>query len=174
MGSNMRYAAIAVAVVVIAICVYVYTRASGAGEKANFTLRIQAETHEQTQRLALRFVNDGPGKLTIATGELQTALVGPKDGRDVYTLYMGRTQEQSDGGYRVVFSTVDMKPVELRAKEEVRINDISPLLSGLPAGKINLVAVYEVSKSIGDRYGVWSGVVESNPFELTVTRAEQK
>ena len=172
MRNSMRYAAIPVAVVLVGICIYVYYRASGASETANFSLRIQAESTDSTQRLALRFMNDGPASLTIATGDLQAAIIAPEGGGDIYTLYMGRTQELDDGGYRVVFSDADLKPVEIRAREEVRINDISPLLSSLPAGRVGLVVAYEVSASIGERYGIWSGLVRSNVFELNVSRTE--
>lgn len=160
----------AVAVAVMAIAVYAAVRIySGPGEGA-LTLRLQAEQVGDAGRLALHFINDGPGNIVLATGQLQTLLVPAKDEPGLVCLYMGRTQEDTVEGRRVVISPYDLKPTEIRAGEEIRFNDISPLLNALPAGKIRLVAAYEIARGIGERYGVWSGYAESNQFELNVNR----
>ncbi len=160
--------AVIAALIVVLLCV----RALSSPAKPGFVLRIQPETAENQNRLALRFINEGPGDLVIATGELQTYLVKSNDDPSLFCLYMGRTQEEFNGTRRVVLSPYDFKPVEIRPNEELRLNDVSPLLTSLPAGQIKLVAAYEVTKSIGERYGIWHGYTESNAIELTVNRPE--
>lgn len=159
-------AALVAAIIVVVICVRVLT----APAKADFSIRVQAEQVGEASRLALHFINNGPGEMTLATGDLHTALIRSNENQNLFCLYMGRTAEEQVDGRRVVISPYDLRPVDLRAKEEVRLNDITPLLSGLPAGKVTLVVAYEISKPIGDRYGVWSGYIESNMFELTINR----
>lgn len=171
MNKKILYAVAAAVVVLIVVLICVSAFRSPA--KPGFVLRIQPETVENQSRLALRFINEGPGDLTIATGELQTFLVKSNDDPNHFCLYMGRTQEEFNGNRRVVLSAYDFKPVEIRQNEELRLNDVSPLLTSLPAGQIKLVAAYEVSKSIGERYAIWDGYIESNAIELTVNRPEE-
>jgi hypothetical protein len=171
MNKKILYA-IAAAVIVLVV-VLVCLRSFRSPAKPGFVLRIQPEAVDNQSRLALRFINEGPGDLVIATGELQTFLVKSNDDPDLFCLYMGRTQEEYNGTRRVVLSPHDFKPVEIRPNEELRLNDVSPLLTTLPAGQIKLVAAYEVSKSIGERYAIWHGYIESNAIELTVNRPEE-
>lgn len=173
-GKTMKKKAlyIAAAVIVVAAAVLVYKRTFNSPAQPGFVLRVQPETVDGGSRLALRFINEGPGELVIATGELQTYLIRSNDDPNLYCLYMGRTKEEFNGDRRVVISIHDLKPVEIRALEELRLNDISPLLTTLPAGKVAFVVAYEVSQSIGERYGVWHGYLESNSIELTVARPE--
>ncbi len=168
MSKKIIYAAAAVvaALIVVIICVRVLTTPA----KAVFSIRVQSEQVGEASRLALHFINDGPGEMTLATGDLQTALVRSNDNQNLFCLYMGRADDDQVEGRRVVVSPYDLRPVTLRAKEEVRLNDITPLLAGLPAGKITLVVAYEIPKAIGDRYDVWSGYIESNMFELTTNQ----
>ncbi len=162
-------AAIAAAVAVAAGLAAVFFFSSG---KPLFLLRVQTETSDGNNRLTLRFINEGKSPMVLATGELQAILGPAKDKPNLFYLYLGRTNEQFNGENRVVISPYDLRPVEVRPKEELRLNDITPLLTGLPAGKIQLLVVYEVSPSIGQRYGVWHGYIESNIIELNVARPE--
>lgn len=142
--------------------------------KLGIVLSLEGGEEQGRGRLAMHIVNDGPGPAVIMTGLLQPS-TRMSDGGDGKILIVFRSApERFHEERRVVWSDMELRPVRLFAREEVMLPDIAPLLTQLPEGKITIAAVYEIDPGLAKRYGLWSGRIESNSIEITVSRQPER
>ena len=141
--------------------------------KLRVALSLGSGNEQGRGRLSMHLINDGPGSVTIMTGMLQPATQMSDKGDGTIFIVFRSAPELFHEGRRVVWSDMDLRPIRLFEREEVQLPDISPLLTQLPEGKINIAVAYEVNADLAKRYSLWNGRVESNSIEITVNRQQR-